>query len=369
MRRPDAGAPVGTAPAAGRALCSLHRPRGADGEALCGHWRRDGATSAAMLAGALLVAWALNSLYLAARADASLFYFANVAPARRPRPRRRRGPRPAGPPRTGRRSTALWRAAAVALRARGGARRGASLHRRDAPLPRRSSTRTSCLVGLGGARWPSRRRCAARCAVPAARRARERRRRRPAGGRRGPGRAGRRPLPAAPPDREPGARRRSAWRARARGRGARSSRPRPRRTSAAPIPSNFFMTSEDCAPLPQGHLRPVELVGPPLLVVQQPVVPQVDRVHAGRRRHEAVEVVRRLPRPRRVLQRHASTGRSRSRSTRPRRRPGSAARPATRSCTCKQHDGPGRLHDRVPAAARPRGERATRSCARPTTTC
>ena len=47
----------------------------------------------------------------------------------------------------------------------------------------------------------------------------------------------------------------------------------------------------------------MELVGAPLLVVQQPVVPQVDRVHAGRRRHEAVEVVRRLPRSRGVLQR------------------------------------------------------------------
>ena len=45
-------------------------------------------------------------------------------------------------------------------------------------------------------------------------------------------------------------------------------------------------------------------LGAPLLVVQQPVVPQVDRVHAGRGRHASrQQVVRGLPRPRRLLQR------------------------------------------------------------------
>ena len=85
--------------------------------------------------------------------------------------------------------------------------------------------------------------------------------------------------------------------------------------------------------LPQGHLRAVEAVGPPLFVFQQPVVPQVDRVHAGRRRHRAVQVVRRLPRPRRVLQRALRPARSGSRSTRRRRRRAWAAPPATPSST------------------------------------
>ena len=85
--------------------------------------------------------------------------------------------------------------------------------------------------------------------------------------------------------------------------------------------------------MPQGHLRPVELVDAPLLVVQQPVVPQVDRVHAGRRRDQALEVVRRLPRPRGVLQRplrQADQGADRHAR---RRRPGSPARRAIPSRT------------------------------------
>src|SRR5881409_1898818 len=49
--------------------------------------------------------------------------------------------------------------------------------------------------------------------------------------------------------------------------------------------------------LPPGHHRPVGVLDAPFLVVQQPVVPQVDRVHAGGRRNEAVEMVRRVPRP------------------------------------------------------------------------
>ena len=69
------------------------------------------------------------------------------------------------------------------------------------------------------------------------------------------------------------------------------------------IPANFFMTSAIVRPVPPGHLRPVEIVDAPLLVVQQPVVSQVDRVHAGRRRHAAVEMVRRLPRSCGLLQR------------------------------------------------------------------
>ena len=97
------------------------------------------------------------------------------------------------------------------------------------------------------------------------------------------------------------------------------------------IPANFFMTSESCGRCHHGHLQGMEVVRPPLLVVQQPVVPEVDRVHAGRRRHDS----RRNGAPAATTtpcsSTAASTGRSRSRSTRPRRRPGSAARRATRS--------------------------------------
>ena len=109
-------------------------------------------------------------------------------------------------------------------------------------------------------------------------------------------------------------------------------------------------------PLPQGPLRPVELVDAPLLVVQQPVVPQIDRVHAGRRRHQAVEVVRRLSRSRRVLQRTvrpADQGAD--------RHAGSAGGPRVhvvpRDHARQEHDGPGGLRRRVSAAARPGGER------------
>ena len=72
----------------------------------------------------------------------------------------------------------------------------------------------------------------------------------------------------------------------------------PRRDSRRLLPDQRVLRT-----VPHRHLRAVELLRPPLLVVQQPVVSQVDRVHAGCCRHPAIEVVRRLPRPRRVLQR------------------------------------------------------------------
>ena len=128
------------------------------------------------------------------------------------------------------------------------------------------------------------------------------------------------------------------------------------------------MTSAVVRPLPQGHLRAVELVGASLLVVQQPVVPQVDRVHAGRRRHEAVEVVRRLPRSRRVLQRPLrSADQGADRHARSAGRSGVHVVPLDRAR--RQLDGAGRLHDRVPAASRSGRERATRSCRGRTTRC
>ena len=79
-------------------------------------------------------------------------------------------------------------------------------------------------------------------------------------------------------------------------------------------------------------------------------------------RHAAVEVVRRLPRSRGVLQRPL-----RSADQGADRHAGSAGRarlhvvPLDRAR--RQHDGPGRLHDRISAAARSRRQRAIRCCA------
>ncbi len=108
------------------------------------------------------------------------------------------------------------------------------------------------------------------------------------------------------------------------------------------IPANFFMTSESCGRCHKDIYEQWNVVGAPLLVVQQPVVPQVDRVHAGRRRHAAVEVVRRLPRSRGVLQRPlrpADQGAD--------RHAGGAGRPRLHVVPLdharRQHDGPGRL--------------------------
>ena len=55
--------------------------------------------------------------------------------------------------------------------------------------------------------------------------------------------------------------------------------------------------------VPQGDLRSVELLHAPLRLVQQPVLSQGHRAHAGRERNAGLEVVRRLPRPRDVFQR------------------------------------------------------------------
>ena len=85
--------------------------------------------------------------------------------------------------------------------------------------------------------------------------------------------------------------------------------------------------------MPQGHLRAVEQLGAPLRVVQQPVLPEVDRVHAGSRRARS----RASGAPAATITRCSSTAgsssRSRSRSTRRKRRPGWRARRATRSRT------------------------------------
>jgi hypothetical protein len=59
----------------------------------------------------------------------------------------------------------------------------------------------------------------------------------------------------------------------------------------------------DLRPVSHRDLQRVEIVGAPLFVFQQPVVPEVDRVHAGCRGDHAVEVVRGVPRSCRLLQR------------------------------------------------------------------
>ncbi len=48
--------------------------------------------------------------------------------------------------------------------------------------------------------------------------------------------------------------------------------------------------------LPRRHLQPVVQLGAPFFFVQQSVVSQVDRVHAGYDRHQAFEMVRWMPR-------------------------------------------------------------------------
>ena len=74
--------------------------------------------------------------------------------------------------------------------------------------------------------------------------------------------------------------------------------------------------------MPQGHLRAVEKLDAPLRVVQQPVLPEVDRVHAGRRsaRSRASGAPAATITP--SSSTAASTGRSKSRSIRRKRSAG-----------------------------------------------
>ena len=129
-------------------------------------------------------------------------------------------------------------------------------------------------------------------------------------------------------------------------------------------PGHLFHDERELRAVPQGALRAVALVDAPLLVVQQPVVPEVHRIHAGRGRDQAVQVVRRLPRSRGVLQRplrSADQGADRD--------PGSAGRARLHVLPFDharpQHHGPGGFRDRVPAAARSGGEREPRGAVRP----
>ena len=118
----------------------------------------------------------------------------------------------------------------------------------------------------------------------------------------------------------------------------------------------FLSDQRGVRAVPPRHLRAVGLVRASFLVVQQPVVPPVHRVHAGRGRHPAVEVVRGMPRSRRVLQRAlrpADPGAD--------RHAGGAGGARLHVVPCdrarRRHDGAGRLHRRVSAAPRPGRER------------
>ena len=292
VRHPDAGAPVGTTPGF-RPGALFGKPRAR----ARGNRGRDGATRADP-GGRVARAGGQQPLPGGARRREPLLLRQRRAP-RRPRAGDDGRAGSAGAPPLGRAGRRLA-PFGDRLRPRRGPRRGAPLHRDDAPVPpaplrpRRPGRSRRAGRARGGAapRPPDR---------PGGR-ARGRDRGRPPRGCRGRSARGGRPLPAAPPHREPGASPRHHG-----GRGP------GRAGTVLPLVGGdehgragaleLLHEQRGLCPLPQGHLRPVERVGPPLRVVQQPVVPQVHRVHAGRGGDEAVEVVRRLPRPRRALRR------------------------------------------------------------------
>ena len=284
------------------------------------------------------VSWAVrcsrspsNSVYLAARADATLFYFANVALHVGLGAAVARGDRLAGSAALGRPRPPLARGGS-ALRRGGRARPAADGDRHDAALTARSSTRTSrswrrgALVALvaAAAPAPSAHGGIARLAVAAALLALATPIARGVADLRPPRHVIANPeLPPLTMDGEGQGRERALL---------------PvlggdERGPAGPVA--LLHDERGLRPLPPGDLRPVELLGAPLRVVQQPVVQEVGRVHAGRGRHQALQVVRGLPRPRRADRGQVRHVRSRSRSTRPRPRSASPAPRATRSCTSR----------------------------------
>ncbi len=102
--------------------------------------------------------------------------------------------------------------------------------------------------------------------------------------------------------------------------------------------------------VPQGHLPAVEKLDAPLRQLQQPVLPEVRRVHAERRRDAAEQMVRGMPRSRRLLQWPVREADCRpDRYARGARRAGLHFVP--RDHARRGHDGQRRIHDRVPAPA------------------
>ena len=108
--------------------------------------------------------------------------------------------------------------------------------------------------------------------------------------------------------------------------------------------------------MPQGCLRAVAILDAPVLFVQQPVLPEVDRIHARDRGGGGLQVVRRLPRPRHALQRDVrrAGGRAVGQARGP-CRPGLRLLPLSGSRA--GHDGQRGVRDRVPPAARSRSQR------------
>ena len=126
------------------------------------------------------------------------------------------------------------------------------------------------------------------------------------------------------------------------------------------IPGHVLLDERELRALPHRDLQRVEVVGAPLLVVQQPVVPEVDRVHAGCRRHQALEVVCRLSRSCGVLQRPLrSADQGADRHARGPGRVGMHVVP--RDHPRQEHDGTGRFRGVVSAASRSRGQRQSRA--------
>ena len=79
-----------------------------------------------------------------------------------------------------------------------------------------------------------------------------------------------------------------------RGRRSRRLRPRPIPAKSSPPISSWIRRR---AGMPQGYLRAVEKFGAPFRFVQQPVLPESHRVHAGHHRHASEQMVRRMSRP------------------------------------------------------------------------
>ena len=94
--------------------------------------------------------------------------------------------------------------------------------------------------------------------------------------------------------------------------------------------------------LPRRHLQPVVQFGASFFFVQQSVVSQVDRVHAGYDRHQAFEMVRRMPRSGRALQRVDGYSDQADRAS-----AGIAGWPGLHDVPLhrqrEEHDGPGRI--------------------------
>ena len=167
--------------------------------------------------------------------------------ARRPRPRGGRRSSAGSPAGTGRLSTSAWRAAALVFAA--GTALGAVLtrDRHDAalpPAPLRAHRPRSPLGALLALAAGLRRAGSVPLAAPSAGLGRRRRLlalATPVGA------ARRRPPPAPARHREPGRCRRRRWTARARARGGPFFPSSAETNVGGPVPSNFFMTSEDCA--------------------------------------------------------------------------------------------------------------------------